>query len=103
MPPGSPDIRPALSQWASLDTGADIEALDALETYKKKDPSKGARVSPWSTRFVAGLTGHQLYFDSGDTFQGGWECANHEEQLLQSHCVEPLSSCNTVPEERVRI
>lgn len=41
MPPGSPDARPALSEWSDPDTGADIEALDALETYKKKDPSKG--------------------------------------------------------------
>ncbi|EIM83856.1 APG12-domain-containing protein [Stereum hirsutum FP-91666 SS1] len=40
MLPGSPDVHPGLSQWAGPDLGADIEALEALETYRKKDPSK---------------------------------------------------------------
>lgn len=54
MPPGSPDVRPGLSQWAGPEPGADIEALEALETYRKKDPSKGVRGSSHCTNFLFG-------------------------------------------------
>ncbi len=49
---GSADVqtRTLPSAWTSLDNGTDMqEALEALDTYKKKDPSKGlcaARLSP---------------------------------------------------------
>ena len=46
---GSPDIhtRALPSAWTSLDSGPNLqEALDALESYKKKDPSKGAPTTP---------------------------------------------------------
>ncbi|KZT19407.1 APG12-domain-containing protein [Neolentinus lepideus HHB14362 ss-1] len=36
----SPDIRAIPSSWTASESGAAKEALDALETYKKKDPSK---------------------------------------------------------------
>ncbi|KAI0075595.1 putative ubiquitin-like modifier [Panus rudis PR-1116 ss-1] len=43
MAPGSPDnhSRPLPTAWTAMDSGNNItEALEALETYKKKDPSK---------------------------------------------------------------
>lgn len=38
----SADSRAIPSSWTGIDAVTDAEALEALETYKKKDPSKGA-------------------------------------------------------------
>lgn len=46
MAGGTPDIhsRAIPSAWTAMDSGANIqEALEALETYKKKDGAKGTQ------------------------------------------------------------
>ena len=59
--PGStdPPARTLPSAWISLDDGGVMqEAQDALETYKKKDPAKGASPpssSPYASRGVFGV------------------------------------------------
>lgn len=65
MPPltASPATEPRVipSSWTGFDAVTDPEAVEALNTYKKKDPSKGARSDTRSVGLFGRLSGEMLY------------------------------------------
>ena len=126
--PGSPEpnIRTLPSAWTSLDGGNIMqEAQDALDSYKKKDASKGASLSllaSWVSCILIRLLayphlyircipcglGHSyptptrtlvLLRGSCRPIQGCRQCADHETELLQDHCLQPLPGGHPILEE----
>lgn len=81
-----------LPTWNPSEDAVPEAALKALDTYKKKDPSKGApRVF---TSF-----GQQLIRESGGSVQGRGQCADNEAELLQNHRVKSIPSSDTLPSQ----
>jgi hypothetical protein len=74
--PDAPTLRP-LPSWTGSDHSESFEeALKALESYKKKDPSKG---KPFKAEAYEILS---FGFISYCTLQGRRKCPNHETELL---------------------
>ena len=102
MASSSPDThtRALPPAWTAQDGLDDIaEALDALETYKKKDASKG--------------TSPHLGFEISDTLnaasiscraiQGCRQCTNNAAKLLQDHCIQQISGRDSISTEGIRL
>ncbi len=130
--PGSPETnaRSLPSAWTSLDGGNIMqEAQEALDSYKKKDASKGALLSPlssWGGCMLTHLLGYpHLSFrhipipcalrysqsyphiralvppcHSCRPIQGSRQRPHHEAELLQDHCIQPVPGGHPVLEKR---
>jgi hypothetical protein len=91
--PGSPDTqaRTLPLSWATTDQDESYrDALQALETYKRKDPSKSALYGHVATMMMmiglttipSGVSHLHSLGHSRRALQGGRQCANHEAELL---------------------
>ena len=82
--PADAQTRTIPSAWTPLDPAHSMqEALEALESYKKKDPSKG----------ICSLKASKLLpltdiICSGREVQSGGQCPDHEAEPLQDHSLE---------------
>jgi hypothetical protein len=99
LPTGSPDVSArSLPSWANPETSDNIdEVLQALDTYKKKDPSKGMSSSDLLCTYPTTIV------FSGSALQSCRERSDNETELLQNHGVKPISSCNPILEEGARM
>ena len=98
---GSPDAPHGRSMppWAAIEVGDNTtEALQALDTYKKKDPSKGLFPLHHYNRW-----GDALHLISCGTVQGSWKCSDHEAELLQDYRIQSVPSCHPIFEEGVGV
>ena len=89
------------SAWTTPDTAGRMqEAQEALETYRKKDPNKGA----YSTNLHArGVLLKSPRCSSRRAVQGGRKCTDNEAELLQDHRDKSIPGCDSVLEERARV
>lgn len=100
MASASPDThsRSLPSVWTAQDSLGDIaEALDALETYKKKDVSKGTYPTHLRTEISDTLNATSV---SRRTIQSRWQCTNNAAELLQDYCIQSISGSHPIPPER---
>lgn len=95
---GSPDTTlRALPSWANPEPSEQFEeALKALDSYKRKDPSKGLE-SGCELVVKADL------FHSHRALQGNWERPDNEAELLQNYLFKSLPSSNSVSTEGARM
>ena len=99
MASSSPDThtRALPTAWTAQDSLDSIaEALDAIETYKKKDVSKG-KVGLEAPSILNSTSG------SRRTIQGRRQCTDNATELLQDHCIQQISSRDSIPTERARL
>ena len=109
QPPGSPEDlgRQTTLPWTPGEGGESLmQAIQALETYKKKDPSKGSShvsdTEPFHLMSLS-LSLSLSCGDSGRAFQGCRQCPDHEAKLLQDHGCQPVSSSDSVFEKGVGV
>ena len=71
------------------------EVLQVLDTYKKKDLSKGNDLYPISE----GIRSPDVAMNSARTLQGNRECPDHEDEYLPDHGVESFPSRDSILEK----
>lgn len=90
-----PRSAPAMTQPEPGDESGAVKAIRALESYRKKDPSKSEPPAPPPRP--------RLTAPSRRPLQGGRQCPHHEAELLQDQLGQPLPGRHPVSQEGARV